>query len=111
MISLRCDTFSFLLPFDQSAPMGWGLDFVWPRQLEARGLRLGIIDAVPLRHSLRKPVAHYDYDDTNQAMSAFLSSHEHVERQKAFVALESFPLIEDVEQAAGSDEKTSDAHH
>jgi hypothetical protein len=42
----------FLLPFDEQSPMGWGYDFTWPRTMHDAGLRLGIIDATPVRHSL-----------------------------------------------------------
>jgi hypothetical protein len=89
---LRRDGFPLLLPFDESAPMGWGLDFVWPAQLEAHGRRLGIVDATPVRHALRKPVTTYDYDQTNRAMARFLAERRHLSHAAAFRALETYPL-------------------
>jgi hypothetical protein len=94
VFSISHEGFDVLLPFDEAAPMGWGLDFTWPAQLESRGYRLGIIDATPVRHALRKPVTTYDYDVTNQAMKRFLAGHAHLSHADAFVAIETFPLTD-----------------
>ncbi|WP_093030060.1 hypothetical protein [Thiocapsa roseopersicina] len=94
VFSLRRDGFARLLPFDEEAPMGWGLDFVWPVQLDAGGCRLGVIDASPVRHALRKPVTTYDYTETSAAMERFLSDRVHLSHAAAFVALETYPLRE-----------------
>ena len=90
VFSVAKEAFPVLLPFDEDAPMGWGLDFVWPRTVEKAGLQMGIIDATPVRHSLRKPVTHYDYDTTNDAMSKYLRQRESLSRPAAFVATELF---------------------
>jgi hypothetical protein len=100
LFSLRQDIFSLLLPFDEDAPMGWGLDFVWPVQLEQQGTRLGIVDATPVKHALRKPVALYDYESVNNQMHAFLAAHAHLERREAFIALETYPPMESPKQSA-----------
>jgi hypothetical protein len=92
VFSLHRDGFPYLLPFEEQAPMGWGLDFVWPAQLEEHGLILGIVDAVPVRHALRKPVSTYDYSQTNESMARFLSKRRHLSKADAFRALETFPL-------------------
>ncbi|KAA6187300.1 hypothetical protein F2Q65_01875 [Thiohalocapsa marina] len=82
--------YPLLLPFDEQAPMGWGLDFVWPALLEANDLRLGIIDACPVRHALRKPVTHYDYQETARAMDAYLAARQHLTYDASQVALETY---------------------
>jgi len=92
LFSVQRDAFSRLLPFDEGAPMGWGLDFVWPIVLKKEGRRLGIVDATPVEHALRKPVAFYDYDETNNKMRQFLAGREHLVPHDAFVALETYPL-------------------
>ncbi len=92
LFSLRRNGFPFLLPFDEAAPMGWGLDFAWPVQLEAQGCRLGIIDATPVRHAMRKPVANYDYLLTQEGMSHFLAQCAHLPHAQAFRALQTYPL-------------------
>lgn len=90
VFSIAANAFGSLLPFDETAPMGWGLDFVWPVQLEEDGLHMGVIDAVPVRHALRKPVTQYDYDDTKNAMSRFLQERKHLTPGEAFVTLETY---------------------
>lgn len=92
LFSLRRDGFASLLPFDEAAPMGWGLDFVWPVILERHGQRLGIVDATPVRHALRKPVSTYDYTETQTAMLSFLSSHPHLTLPEACIAGQTYPL-------------------
>ncbi|EGV19407.1 hypothetical protein ThimaDRAFT_1551 [Thiocapsa marina 5811] len=92
VFSLRRDAFPHILPFNEEAPMGWGLDFVWPVQLEAKGCRLGIVDAAPVKHALRKPVTTYDYGETDTEMSRFLAERKHLARDDAFIAIETYPL-------------------
>jgi hypothetical protein len=48
----------WLLPFPESAGMGWGLELRW-RELLGQGLTMGIVDAVVMRH-LVPPAAGYD---------------------------------------------------
>ena len=90
VFSVAQEAFPVLLPFDEDAPMGWGLDFVWPRTVEKAGLHMGIIDATPVRHALRKPVTHYDYDTTNDAMSKYLRHRDSLSRPAAFLSTELF---------------------
>ena len=84
LFCLHKSAFSVLIPLDESAPMGWGLDFVWPVLLSDRGMRLGIIDAYPVEHALRKPVSLYSYDATQQAMQEFLCSRKHLSLDDLF---------------------------
>ncbi len=91
LFALRREGFSAILPFDESAPMGWGLDFVWPLRLERLGLSLGIIDAVPVRHALRPPVSTYDYAKTQAAMQGFLGRQPHLGPLEAWVAFVTYP--------------------
>jgi hypothetical protein len=70
--------------------MGWGYDLVWPVVMEEAGLALGIVDATPVAHDLRKPVALYDDRDAAIAMQSFLGAHPHLARHEAFRILESY---------------------
>ena len=90
IFSVRHDAFSVLLPFDEQAPMGWGLDFVWPVILESAGLKMGIVDAVLADHSLRKPFTQYDGNKTLNEMQLFLQDRPHLEPHEAFVVLNEF---------------------
>jgi hypothetical protein len=91
LFSLQRAAFPVLLPFDETPPMGWGLDFTWPVALERAGLRLGLVDATPVSHSLRKPVAYYDQATTLAGMNAYLASHPHLDRAEAFTIVEPYP--------------------
>ena len=73
--------FSSLLPFDGEAeiPMGLGLDLVWPISVEKKGLKMGIIDAVPVDHSLRPPGSGYAMDSAIADMARYLSTRQHIE--------------------------------
>lgn len=87
-VSMRHDIAKVLLPLDTRSPMGWGLDFVWPVQIEKHGLRMGIIDSVPVDHSLRAPVQHYDYTEARTAMENYLAQVEHLSPEDAFKVIE-----------------------
>lgn len=90
LFCLRKDAFSSLLPFDECAPMGWGLDFVWPAMLQAAGLRMGIVDATTVDHSHRKPFTQYDGGAALRGMNAYLATRPHLEQDEAFVVLHEY---------------------
>lgn len=74
LFSIRRDLFDTLLPFDEESPMGWGYDYVWPRQVAERGLRMGIVDLVPVMHRFR-PGHSYDQHEEHQRMQKYLAKH------------------------------------
>jgi hypothetical protein len=76
-----------LMPFDETSPMGWGYDLVWPVLARARGLRLGIIDDVPIEHSLRRRGAAYAMASELETMEAYLDQHEHLAAEDCFAVL------------------------
>ncbi len=90
VFSIRRDVYRHLLPFDGASPMGWGYDFVWPVTIERAGLRMGIVDATPVAHEIRKPGAHYGLAAHDRAMKAFLGSRAHLSRAEAFTILEAY---------------------
>ena len=47
--AIRADAFDALLPFPD-LQMGWGLDAHWGALAAQRGWKVGVIDAVPVRH-------------------------------------------------------------
>jgi hypothetical protein len=93
--------YHLLLPFDLRAPMGWGLDFHWPIILSKNNLKMGIIDQTPIEHSLRKPVAYYNYQDTESRMQCFLEQVAHIDHRETFTAIETYPLEDNVERISG----------
>lgn len=88
---LRRDAAGLLLPFTDTRGMGWGLDFVWPAILEAAGLRLGIVDAVPVHHRLRPSVVNYSYAEAEASMGEVTAGAGHLSRHDAYRVLESYP--------------------
>lgn len=90
VFSVRRDALRLLVPFDEASPMGWGYDFVWPVVIEEAGLRMGIVDATPVAHDLRRPAAHYDVMAEQRVMKAFLDARPHVSRAEAFTVLEAY---------------------
>ena len=84
------EAFDLILPFDAVSPMGWGLDFVWPARIEQLGKRMGIIDVLPVSHSLRKPVTNYERDTVERGMNQLLSENDHLSRSDAFTLLEAY---------------------
>lgn len=90
LVSVRSDFAPRMLPFDESSPMGWGYDFVWPVLAEAAGLRLGIVDATPVDHSLRGQASAYSSNEASRAMIAYLERTPHLKKQDAFTVLETY---------------------
>jgi hypothetical protein len=83
VVSVRRDAVRHLMPFDEASPMGWGLDYVWPVIIEAHGLRLGIIDATPVRHDLRPQTKGYNGRAAWWKMQSYLARTPHLPRQEA----------------------------
>ncbi|WP_178298019.1 hypothetical protein [Nitrosospira sp. Nsp11] len=90
LFSLHRSAFDYFLPFDEASPMGWGNDFVWPVLAEKHGLRMGIVDAVPVAHDFRKPVAYYDHGTSAKHMNKYLAERPHLSKKDAFFILESY---------------------
>lgn len=88
LVAVRRDAYPCILPFPSGIGMGWGLDFLWPIRLEAAGLRVGLVDATPVRHVLRRVGAGYAAAEARAAMAALLASNPHLERHEAFSILE-----------------------
>lgn len=91
LVSFRRDAAALLLPFDDDTPL-WGVDLVWPKVLDDRGLRLGVIDAVAVDHSLRGQAASYDAAEQRTQMARFLQRRPHLAMADAFVVLERHPV-------------------
>jgi hypothetical protein len=59
LVGFHRDTFESLLPFPPLRT-GWGLDAHWSALARQRGWRMGIVDATPVRHGLRRIATTYD---------------------------------------------------
>lgn len=90
VFSIRRDAAAVVLPFDERSPMGWGYDFVWGMDLQEAGLKIGVVDATPVSHSLRKPVAEYSWHVADDQMQKFLRARPHLSKREAFFIIESY---------------------
>ena len=53
VVAFNADVFAELLPFPPLR-FGWGLDAHWSAIAAARGWPIGVIDATPIRHGMRR---------------------------------------------------------
>jgi hypothetical protein len=90
LFSMRRDALPLLLPFDETSPMGWGYEFVWPVAMEAAGLKMGIVDATPVEHHLSRPAGQPSLSAEQRVMKAFLAARPHISRAEAFSLLEAY---------------------
>jgi hypothetical protein len=87
-----------LLPFPPLR-MGWGLDLHWGGLARERGWRLGIVDAVPIRHEARVTAAGYDRRTAVEELRRFLAGRPHIDREQALEVLERYRSL-DIRAAA-----------
>ena len=90
LICMRRDAMPLLLPFGESCGMGWGLDFIWPVRLDDAGLRMGIVDAAPMAHRIRRPVTGYNYASAHEEECATLARFPHLSKDEAFTVLQAY---------------------
>ena len=88
--SVHRRAFPLIFPFDEASPMGWGYDFYWPQIIGNAGLKMGIVDAVPIGHSLRKPVTYYQHEKASREMEEFLARRPCFSPDEAFFIIESY---------------------
>lgn len=88
--SVHRRAFPLVFPFDEASPMGWGYDFFWPQIIGNAGLKMGIVDAVPIAHSLRKPVLYYQHEKARREMEEFLVNRSRLSPDEAFFIIESY---------------------
>jgi hypothetical protein len=72
VVALHAITFPVLLPFPELRT-GWGLDAHWAALAREHSWPVGIVDATPIRHGLRRIAAAYDRTDAVAEGRRFLS--------------------------------------
>src|SRR5262249_35736401 len=85
--SIHRSAYPFLLPFDLASPMGWGYENLWSHKLSCRGLKMGIVDAEPVDHSLRQPTAYYRWEDADMGRRRLLEANPHRPLEDCFRVL------------------------
>jgi hypothetical protein len=71
-----------LLPFPELR-FGWGLDLHWAAVAAEHGWRLGVVDAVPVRHEARLVAAGYPRDDATSEAASFLAERPYLPAARA----------------------------
>jgi hypothetical protein len=82
LTAFHSSTFDVLLPFPE-LQIGWGLDAHWSAIARARGWRIGVIDATPVRHSLRPVAASYRHAAAVEEARVFLRDRPYVKAVEA----------------------------
>jgi hypothetical protein len=75
--AFHASTFDTLLPFPPLRA-GWGLDAHWAALARERGWRIGVIDALPVRHAMRPIADSYRREDAVAEARAFLAARPYV---------------------------------
>jgi glycosyltransferase involved in cell wall biosynthesis len=88
LVSFGREIYDLVFPFDETSAMGWGFENVWAHQLRERGSSQGIVDAVPIDHSIREPVANYEWSDADADRERYLASHPHLPLEECIRVLE-----------------------
>ena len=71
-----------LLPFPELR-YGWGLDLHWAALAAERGWRLGVVDALPVRHEFGLVAAAYLREDAVDEAARFLSERPYLPSERA----------------------------
>ena len=71
-----------LTPFPELR-FGWGLDNHWGALARERGWRLGIVDALPVRHSHRRVASAYTHAEAVEEARGFLAGRAYLSADEA----------------------------
>ena len=80
--AFRREAAEALIPFPDLR-FGWGLDVHWAAVAAERGWRLGIVDAVPVRHDQSPVATAYRADEAIEEARRFLESRPYIGRAEA----------------------------
>jgi hypothetical protein len=86
VVLMRRDVYRTLTPFPEEG-MGWGLCLHWAALAQGEGWRLGVIDAVPVRHESRRYASAIDVSGARAAAERLLAGREHVTYEEAETVL------------------------
>jgi hypothetical protein len=80
--AFRKEAAAALTPFPELR-YGWGLDLHWAALAKENGWRLGVVDAVPVRHEHAPVAASYRHEDAIEEATSFLTGRPFVTSQEA----------------------------
>jgi hypothetical protein len=82
VVAFQAATFGRLLPFP-SLRIGWCVDLHWSAVARECGWRIGVIDATPVSHGLRRIASSYDRQAAVEEAREFLSGRPYVSASEA----------------------------
>ena len=82
IFSFSRDVFKYFLPFPSQSPMGYGLDYIWPKIAEKWKFNIGIVDATPVDHSYRPQGKTYVSSENILKMQELFENFDNNERDK-----------------------------
>jgi hypothetical protein len=71
-----------LMPFPQLR-FGWGLDSHWAALARERGWRLGVLDALPIRHESQPVASEYTHEEAKEEARRFLHDRPWLDSEEA----------------------------
>jgi hypothetical protein len=77
VLAMSRRAFAELNPFPEEG-MGWGADLHWAAVAKRLGWRMGVADAVPVRHDLRSTATGYDAGAAREGAARLLAAREHI---------------------------------
>ncbi len=86
LVLISRDAYRELAPFPEEG-MGWGLCLHWGALARQRGWKLGVVDAVPVRHESRRTAAAVDTGAAREAAERLLAEREHLTYAEAETVL------------------------
>jgi hypothetical protein len=92
VVSIQRSAHELLMPFYMSSPAGYGYENVWAYEIDRRGHKLGIVDAVPVEHSLREPDSASDWDRPDMGRTTLLRDRPHLSQLACNRVLDIIPL-------------------
>jgi GT2 family glycosyltransferase len=82
LVAFHQVVFDLLLPFPELRA-AWGLDAYWSAMAREQGWKIGIVDATPIRHGLRRIAASYDRKEAIAEGRRFLAGKSYVNSSEA----------------------------
>jgi hypothetical protein len=82
VVAFHSSTFETLLPFP-ALRTGWGLDLHWSAVARANSWRMGVVDATPILHGMRRIASAYDRDAAIAEAREFLAARPYTNAAEA----------------------------
>ena len=92
LLSFTREAFALTVPYDLTSSQGWGYEFYWAQLAVERGWTMGVIDSLPVQHTLRKTGVTYDSGEAGRHMDSFLAANRHIPPDESFRVLRVYPL-------------------